>query len=349
MMAWCGAWLVACTEPNPYLDTATESTSTGEASGSSSTTEPEPGSSSSTTATTTTGEDGSSSGEPPLGCTDLGMECVPAPPEGFEGPFAWLEHELVGARPSCPAPFDQPLVEAFSNVSAPAASCMCGCGPFTGANCDAEATLERYGAAACGGGVLATEVLDPTPACNLLPGGGWSGGSLFFDAPAMAGGGCTPQPDVELDPAVFLTRHLACAGTFADMGCGLGELCAPAPEDPLAPRWCVWQAGDVACPEGPYGERSVLYQDIDDGRGCEPCTCSPPTGPCMDALAVFSPNLDCSMPPGGIAADTCVPTAGLVRSVIYNPGTPAGSCTAAVVMPIGDAAGTDPVTFCCTP
>lgn len=339
--------VTACTEPNPYLD-PTQSTGTTAASSSSTGPNPDP-SSGPTTSTSTGTQDDSSSGPPPPACADMGMECVPAAPEGFSGPFAWLEHELDdGARPSCPAPFDEPLVEAFSTVLAPAAGCGCDCGAYSGGTCPTMASVEYTAGAACGA-VTATQNLGQT--CVTLPGGGWSSlGSYYADVPPVQGGGCLALPEVVLDPAVFLTRHLACGGSFPAMGCAEGELCAPPPTDPLAPRWCVWQAGDVACPEGPYGERTLLHQGIDDTRGCEPCTCAKPTTPCQNTSVVVSTSTNCSILTGALLPNVCTNGFGgaALRSLIHNPGTPAGSCTPAEVVPTGDAAGSDPVTFCCT-
>jgi hypothetical protein len=331
----------ACTEPNPYLPVSEDGTSTGAAMSSSS------GSSGSSTTTATgdgSGSGSSSGGEP--SCAEQGMECVPAAPDGFSGPFAWLERPIDLALP-CSSPFDQELVEAFSDISAPAAGCDCDCGPLTGASCDGAASVDRHAAAGCAGAVA--DSLDLVPDCNpIVP--PWPSTSFFFDAPDVVGGACVPLPTVELVPAAFLTRHVACAGAFAAAGCEPGHLCAPPPGDPFHARWCVWQEGDVACPEGgAYGERTLLYRDIDDQRGCQQCTCAVPSVPCEGASVGFHSAGGCGALLGAVLANDCVDGLGGsgMQSLFYVTGSPPSACDPAVVVPTGDASGIEPVTFCC--
>lgn len=337
------ALLGACTEPNPYLsvDDASSGTSTSVASDTTL-------GSSGTTAATEDPAPGSSSSSSTPSCTDAGMTCVAAAPAGFAGPFAWLERP-ADAPTRCTEPFPEPLVEAFSELSAPAVGCDCNCGPLNNAECG-PAAIERHSGVSCGGAVQDT--LHLVPGCNVIGGSGWaSTTSFFFDAPAVVGGGCLPLPTVDRSPAAFLTRHLACAGTFVAEGCAAGELCAPLPDDPYQPRVCVWQEGNVACPEGSaYAERTLLYRDIDDQRGCEPCTCEVPPGPCIGTSAALSTAFNCSVLTAGVVPDDCVGGIGgsALQSVLYGEGVPPEECDAAVVVPTGDAAGTEPVTFCCT-
>lgn len=331
----------ACTEPNPYLSGFDSRGSEGSSTGTS-------GAETGTSSSMPTGSgDGSSSGGEPSACGDqAGLRCVPEAPEGFMGPFAWLEHSLAGTQPSCPAPFPEPLVEAFSDISAPAARCACDCGPFANGSCDGPASVDLHAAMECGG--------DPTPqalmpGCNPLPGPGWSASaSYFFDAPPIQGGGCLPLPDVDRTPASFLTRHLACAGSFeAATGCAPGQQCMAVPGDPFQALACVGQEGDVECP-AEYPERTVLYRDLDDQRSCQPCTCAKPTGPCEGATVVLARD-GCATFAGSIMADSCVsgPGGPNLTALLYAPGMPIGECEPAVVVPVGDTSGTDPVTFCC--
>lgn len=343
-MLWACATSVACTEPNPYLPLFADTgsgTSTGAAEDTMPATLGPPASSGSDDTATD-----ASSGEP--GCAERGMTCVAAAPPGFLGPFAWLERP-ADAPVECASPFPQALVEAFSELSAPAAACDCRCGPLNNAQCG-PASVDRYGGLTCAGAVQST--LDLTGACNPIPGVGWAANtSFFFDAPAVTGGGCQPLPDVRRQPAAFLTRHLACGGTLAPEGCPAGQLCAPPPDDPFHARLCVWQEGDVTCPDdGEYVERTLLHRDIDDQRGCEPCTCALPPGPCEGATAVLSTAVDCSIITTVVPSEDCAagPGGPSFRSIYFDEGTPPGECDAAVVVPTGDAAGTEPVTFCCT-
>jgi hypothetical protein len=273
------------------------------------------------------------------------MICVAAAPAGFFGPFAWLERP-ADAPMACVDAFPEPLVEAFSELSAPAADCDCNCGPVN-AECG-PAVVERHSGVSCAGAVQ--DSLDLEPGCNVIGDGGWaSNTSVFFDAPAVVGG-CVPLPSVDRSPAAFLTRHLACAGPLVAEGCLPGELCVPSPDDPYEPRMCVGQDGDVECPEGSgYADRMLLYRDIDDQRGCEPCSCDLPRGPCDGASVVLSTALNCSVLTAAVDPDDCVGGIGgsALQGVLYEEGTPPGECDPAVVVPTGDAAGSEPVTFCC--
>jgi hypothetical protein len=330
--ALCGA----CTEPNPYLPRPAADTGTTAAV--------DADAGSSTSGGTTVfpgGQDTASTGA--TTCADRGMACVPAAPAGFSGPFAWLERPTDAAI-ECAGPFAEQLVEAFSEISAPAASCACNCAPPTNASCS-PITIARYSGGGCAGAPVG--MLELQPGCNDAP--GWaSGASYSFTAPTVQGGGCFPLLSVERPTAKFLTRHVACGGALAADGCEPGQLCAPAPDDPFHPRWCVWQEGDVPCPEGDYAARTLLYRDIDDRRGCEPCSCAPPSGPCQNGVVVLSSIDGCGFMMNDVVVGECQAVGTVVQSMHFDPGAPP-PCTPGVVVPTGEAAGAEPVTFCCTP
>lgn len=334
MAAW--VLLGACTEPNPYLPATGGSTAAG------SETDPEPGPTSTTTTGSGSTDDTTSSGGE-TACSAAGMACVAAAPAGFTGPFAWLEHGADVPVP-CTAPFEEELVEAFSQISAPAAACGCSCGDYSNGGCG-PARLERHFTAACGGAVIG---IDLEPGCNQIEPGWVPSSGFYFDAPVA--GGCVPLPSQALAPAEFLTRHLACGAAVAGEGCLAGQVCAPVPADPFLPRLCVWQEGDVACPAASvYGERTLLYRTIDDQRGCEQCTCSLPSA-CEGARVQLSTDSDCNPLTAEVPPDGCEGNlgGGNILSVLLEEGTPPRACAPAVVVPTGDAAGDEPLTFCCT-
>lgn len=335
------AWVLlgACTEPNPYLP------ATGASSTAGSETDPEPGPTSTTNTSSSGGtDDGTVSSGGESACTAEGMACVAAAPAGFAGPFAWLErpHDV---RMACTAPFEEELVEAFSQISAPAAACACSCSDYSNGGCG-SARLERHFTAACAGSATG---IDLVAGCNVIAEPGWVPSSgFYFDAPVE--GGCVPLPSHELAEAEFLTRHLACGGAPLGAGCPAGQVCAPLPGDPFYPRLCVWQEGDVACPAASvYGERTLLYRTIQDQRGCEQCTCSLPSA-CEGARARLSTDTDCNPLTEEVPPDGCEGNLGgtNIRSVLFEEGTPPRACEPAVVVPTGDAAGGEPLTFCCT-
>jgi hypothetical protein len=164
-------------------------------------------------------------------------------------------------------------------------------------------------------------------------------------------GACVPELIKDVVPAAFLTRHVACMGSFSADGCEPGQLCIPPPDDPFHASVCVWQEGDVACPEGSaYAERMLLHRDIDDVRGCAPCSCTVPPVRGAGATATLSTMVSCSVAAAMLAPGDCAGGIGgpSILAVHYDEGIPPGACQPAVAMPIGDAAGIDPVTLCCT-
>ena len=344
--SWPGAGLVvlvACTEPNPYLAAQLEDAGTEPSSGTTgadSTGGPGPGSGSTTEA---------GSGEP-RGCEQAGMQCIEAAPDGWEGPFAWREALLELSGVVCLAPWDRPLTEAFTDIMAPAAECDCECGPLVGASCGG-ATMSYYLGSGCMGPSLSPFALEP--GCNDATSPWPIEGSFAYSPPTVVDGACMAQPTEIIEEPRFLSRHLACGATLSAVDCGAGRLCAERPEDPYAPRWCVWHEGDLACPEGSaYLEPRRLYRGIDDHRDCQTCECPVPPGPRPGNSLQLANSADCmGTSAGSVPAGGCSEGLGSldVAAVSHAPGTlPADECTPSVVTPIGTAVGSEPVTFCCS-
>ncbi len=331
--------LQGCTEPNPYLSVS--DTGTGSSTGTI------------TDAQTSTGSTGDladeSSGETGSTCTNAGGQCIDVAPEGWEGPFAWLERPLRLEPAPCPAPWDQLSTEVFSDISAPAAQCTCECGDLLGASCGPVA-VEHHAQDDCTGSLLHSMEFSEG-GCEFLTPDWGGGGGYSFASPAVVGGTCIPNADAQIQEASFLTRHRACVADVDSSGCAAEQRCAPTPQDPLHPRYCIWQDGDVPCPEGSaYSEHERLFRDLDDARGCEECTCTPPDGTCTGATLFVGTSAPACTPGPGVAADGCVAGPGAnVNALIYSQGTPPTACEPAIVVPTGDASGAEPVSFCCTP
>ncbi len=329
-----------CTEPNPYLLSATaEATATGETAASNS------------SGAAATDEDGtpSSSGEGTApGCEQTASRCVQAAPDGWMGPFAWAEVPNRGGALQCAPPFDVPLVEAWSDITAPSAECGCDCGPLFGGQCGG-ATLTYHAVSGCGG--TGDDPLALVPDCNET-GVLSTVGSFEYLAPVVVRGSCQPMPSVELKPAGFLTRHLGCGADLDPLDCGQGRTCAPVPTDPFESQLCVARLGEHPCPaDGDYVESRLLFGSLDDGRGCEPCTCALPAGPCSGHSAQLATGDACDgSSAGSLVRNGCAEGIGAdpVMSVLFDPGEPpSNACTAALAVPTGAVAGADPVTFCC--
>jgi hypothetical protein len=334
-----GLLLVGCTEPNPYLSrfqTDTEA-STGETSGGVTP----------TTGGTTVGDPDSGSSGTSSACEAAGMACIESAPEGWLGPFAWMERSAEVEPVSCAPPWDQPLVEAFSDIFAPAARCTCECGPYGAGSCG-SASVIHYQGAGCMGAV--EDSLELSPMCNELAPAWGSLGSFWFEAPVTEGGGCVPVLSAMMQDASFLSRHLACGGGLVSLDCGPGRQCASTPGEPFYPRWCIAQLTEADCPAGPYTERERLYRALEDDRDCEPCSCSPPMQTCLGASAVLSTLDQCMIVDTPLVSNGCVegPGGASFVGIGYSPGAALGQCTPSAAVPSGEAAGIEPVTFCCT-
>ncbi|MEM9458174.1 MAG: hypothetical protein AAGF11_28625 [Myxococcota bacterium] len=329
---------LACTEPNPYLPAGTSTTATGNPG-----TPPTPPSST----TVPPALDSSDTTADVSECVAAGMECIARAPEGWAGPFAWLERPV--AQPiACAAPWDEPLIEAFSEISAPAARCGCECGSFIVGNC-LPGSVTHYEGAGCVGDVL--DITELEPGCNVLQPPESSTGSFRFESP-ITRGVCGVIPSMTLEEPSFLNHHVACGGQPLPLACPNAMWCVPRPDDPFYPRVCIWHEGDQDCPAGgPYSESQRLFRSIDDSRDCMPCSCTLPRGPCVDTSLSLAAAPDCSNTFGSLDPDGCtaVVMGEQISGYLYEPGLASGECEPSAVVPIGNAAGAEPLTFCCTP
>jgi hypothetical protein len=93
------------------------------------------------------------------------------------------------------------------------------------------------------------------------------------------GGACPAAGGAKIVSAPMFARiGIGCAGgPAATVGC-TGTVCQPRPAPPFAAGLCVHQAGDVACPAGPFTDRHVFFAGVNDTRGCTACACGPAAG-----------------------------------------------------------------------
>ena len=136
-------------------------------------------------------------------------------------------------------------------------------------------------------------------------------------------------------------------------GCAEGNTCLPLPENAdFVQGICVWQAGDVDCPEG--FEEKFLLSDSDDSftdtRDCSACgcefggQCSAQTDVYTDAACAFL-GVTITHTSGGC---TTIPGDQTGAALLWSVG-PVGGCT-----PTGGATGgvvpdSAPTTVCCLP
>jgi hypothetical protein len=117
---------------------------------------------------------------------------------------------------------------------------------------------------------------------------------------------------------------------------------------------CVIAEGELSpCPPE-YPARSVLFRDVEDGRGCETCQCSPQEGADCLALVTLFVDSSCGAVAGAVVVSqeetACVDVidgtalASMEASLLLD--VP-GSCTPAGGAPFGNLIPGDPVTLCC--
>jgi hypothetical protein len=117
---------------------------------------------------------------------------------------------------------------------------------------------------------------------------------------------------------------------------------------------CIYQDGDVACPMGPYAQKTLLYTGFADSRSCSACACGAPSGgTCAGLVRLFDyEGIEdgCSEAGPILPADgTCVATGAEITGYILElDGAPVGgSCAASGGNPSGTVTGTNPITVCC--
>ena len=103
--------------------------------------------------------------------------------------------------------------------------------------------------------------------------------------------------------------------------------------------------GVVACPMG-LTEHDV-FEDVDDTRGCDACTCGTPAVSCNDGLDYYS-TWGCTgaltpVPDDGLCHP--IPTTAIARQ--YFATAPTGKCASSGGMPNGGVAPKTTHTICC--
>lgn len=369
----CSALVVAavvlsgCTESNPFLG-ETEGTGTpGGSSGTTMTTGSTSGLATTGAATGDTGTtttpvdptvdpsadsstdsptDGGSTTHEPAVCDEATHLCVPAAPLGWLGPVAVLENPSDDATPTCAGDYPSFSMEVFGDLQAQAAECDCDCGAPNNATCS-TITVERDDDVSCGVGPLQTWQLG---GCSNSIGG--PAGNYWRARAQVSGGTCTAMPTVDVPPAGFTTRLTACGLAVVDVGgCAGDDRCIPAPAEPLDGRVCIWQPGDLQCPEGGWTARSVLHEGLADNRGCSACGCGMAQGSCTGS--VLATNTSCGA--GATAFESislnaaCEQVSFQVTSmgVSGNPTPSNPTCTPWNSSPVGAADPVSPITVCC--
>jgi hypothetical protein len=323
-------------QPTSFTASATDSTS-GSGSGSDATGETHDGS---------TGGISDSGGSTQCPATHA---CTPTPPTDWQGPTARATSLVAGAiDPACPDTYPELDNETFQGITAEPASCTCSCGPAVDASCEASATLRFHDTSSTCSNPAPQSVTVFSGTCNNLslsyP------GSRYWQLEPVetVGGTCDPSREMVKDDPVFETRFTTCGGAELLGGCAEGNVCAPRPPEDFDTALCIWQQGDHDCPST-YPDKELTFLDINDGRGCQTCSCGTPVGLCDSATALLF-NLGCTGNIGAILAanNECdQTTSGNVNYASLSLGEPTAFCSPSNASPTGEATGRDPVTLCC--
>jgi hypothetical protein len=295
-------------------------------------------------------------GGPPIGpsCgTYSTCAMLPDPDGGWTGPVVLYDSQ---SRPPC-----SNVVSYYDFAPSPASCAACTCSSLTKDDCqDPVATYytDSNCGTACGHAPVQTApnmIMGPctAPACG--------GASFTLAAPTF--GPCTPDGGKASVATPFVLRASACADAIspATGSCAAGQTCLPTPSTPDAPRLCVMATADVGtCPaEYPYGPEAY-YTDtsqLNDMRGCSPCSCGTPSGTCTFVGNVERAPNSCatgipSPIPNLILPLPCTQYTSDNGGLYTFPGalqTQGGSCPPSGGAPIGTATPTGPTTkFCCT-
>jgi len=287
--------------------------------------------------------------EDPL-CTDY--QCAAEAPIGWIGPIAL--HIGTDPNATCAGAWSsQAFSSGYGSLDAPGASCGdCNCGSPSGASCSVAA-VDLYDYYDCFPSAEDhTQTAGSPNTCYPIEFASYQYNSARGDVPMASGGSCSPSGGVaSVEPATFAQQALGCDGAPSGEGCTAG-LCVPIPEAPLSPLLCIVHDGDTNCPSGPYVEKHLTYQAVDDTRGCTDCGCGSPQGvSCGGQTYLYTDhyNNTCAGGPVVVPHDgsTCV-NVDWPGSMQFIPGSPSGgSCSESGGQPTGSALPADPLTICC--
>ncbi len=306
--------------------------------------------------TQSSADSGTGSGSEPADCPPQ-FVCAAAVPAGWQGPATRFTG-VSAPLPQCPDdyPFDE--ISAGSGPSAAAVTCSsCTCSEPTGVECQGPA-IELFNADTCESQPIVRQLEDHL-VCTPLPGIFTAIEGLISEPilPIPGSGACTPDGgDIDAPDTSWDQRLRICGGAPTAGGCEDDGACVPAPDSSLAPGLCIFTDDDVACPDGPYSQRNLFFQGLDDSRECTECTCGAPTQTiCFADIDMYNDDACRSWRTAvqQVAPNVCYDISvfngghpGSARLDVFD--TEGGSCIANGGVPVGAVVPIDPVTVCCT-
>jgi hypothetical protein len=284
-------------------------------------------------------------------CQDF--ECVDAPPAGWTKPGAFYLGASMNQIPDCPPNDPAPKAQGGFGLMFDDCSCHdCGCDSRSGQSCD-RLIIDLYqNATDCTGTKQVNMSTDNRCATGLFDGMSVETTTNYVAGTCPATGG-----EVLFKPApTFSKRGEVCEPDAVGKCSQKNAVCAAKIVDgAFGPKACTSKSGDQACPTG-YPNKTVLYQDTTDTRGCGMCVCNPPANDCKATVTYFEGgNGDCnaSNPPGTAVTGTlgvCQSVPPQILSVKFGvltwPSATDG-CTPSGGQPTGTVVGAMPITVCC--
>jgi hypothetical protein len=227
-------------------------------------------------------------------CT-AGFTCAPAVPTGFTGPVEIAEGATQADLPACGGAYPDNVYNGYGGLQCPAGTCSaCSCGSLTGAACNnpglaigSSSDLDKLFCSARTTAIPPAEIgVCQGPLAISQDKYHFTTGSVANKGTCTSSGGTLNTP-----PPAFSWNAIRTCGSPAKGGggCGASAVCWPKPQSAYQPQACVVAAGNLACPSSGYSNKRDTYdsQDIDDGRSCSGCSCSPTDVSCESDLYLY--------------------------------------------------------------
>lgn len=283
-----------------------------------------------------------------------GVVCVPRAPEGWQGPLALYEARgATSAAPACAASF-RLVYDGNGDLDAPPATCSCTCDPGKGYACG-PARSAFYGDDKC---TTECQAARPIPVvandlCPLFDDGACPAARwIKFTPGAVLGPACQPKAKAGTPPPPTWKVDVRLCGPTPDLAarCPGERVPTPRAELPFTPEnYCVASRTDTTCPASYPSKRTYFDPDkAEDTRGCDTCSCGPPTGTCGGTVTTVDTAAGCSGGARVANAGTCVSVKDSNKGWGYAPGAPSGvTCEPVGGGPKGELRPTAPITVCC--
>jgi hypothetical protein len=290
--------------------------------------------------------------------------CVPSVAPPFQGPF-WVTIGAPGALNTCPEGTTEGWTAHAGLLPMEPHTCgACSCGP---AACTFPEGIHTNAAKCADADGSITVPFGPDPAAawegvcsaeGALPADLQCGGVPCIQSlslPALPVAACAPQvapAEPFPEPTWERAARQCVPAPVPGETCPDGQTCVPGPPEGFTR--CVLAEGEgPACPPS-YPAQEILYKDVTDGRGCEPCACGEPDGAeCSAILSAFSDGACDSLVVSVLitsAEPTCVDVVSgtaLGSAEAWMVTDIAGSCAHGGGAPFGDLQPASPVTLCC--